>query len=86
MRIWPAMMRIAAASLAISSVIAQQGGQTGTSSAPGRGGGTATPTPTPTPSPRPTTQTPTQPQPQLPRPIWITGTVMMYEVATCQGP
>jgi tetratricopeptide (TPR) repeat protein len=80
MRIWPAMMRIAAASLAISSVIAQQGGQTGgTSSSPGRGGGTATPTPTPTPTPRPTTQTPTQTQPQTPRPIWITGTVMMYD-------
>jgi len=86
MRIWPAMMRIAAASLAISSVIAQQGGQTGTSSAPGRGGGTATPTPTPTPSPRPTTQTPTQPQPQLPRPIWITGTVRMYDGSDLPGP
>ena len=86
MRIWPAMMRIAAASLAISCVIAQQGGQTGTSSAPGRGGGTATPTPTPTPSPRPTTQTPTQPQPQLPRPIWITGTVRMYDGSDLPGP
>ena len=86
MRIWPTMMRIAAASLAISSVIAQQGGQTGTSSAPGRGGGTATPTPTPTPSPRPTTQTPTQPQPQLPRPIWITGTVRMYDGSDLPGP
>jgi len=80
MRIWPAMMRIAAASLAISSVIAQQqSGQTGgTSSTPGRGG-TTTPTPTPTPTPRPGTQTPTQPQPQTPRPIWITGRVMMYD-------
>jgi len=87
MRIWPAMMRIAAASLAISSVIAQQGGQTGgTSSTSGRGGGTATPTPTPTPTPRPTTQTPTQPQPQLPRPIWITGTVMMYDGSDLPGP
>ena len=79
MRIWPAMMRIAAASLAISSAFAQQGGQAGgTSSAPGRGG-TTTPTPTPTPTPRPsTTQTPT-PQPQAPRPIWVSGRVMMYD-------
>jgi hypothetical protein len=85
MRIWPAMMRIAAASLAISSVIAQQqGGQTsGTSSTPGRGGTTTpNPTPTPTPTPRPGTQTPTQPQPQTPRPIWITGRVMMYDGGT----
>jgi tetratricopeptide (TPR) repeat protein len=79
MRIWLAMMRIAAASLAISSALAQQGGQTGgTSSTPSRGG-TTSPTPTPTPTPRPTTtQTPT-PQPQAPRPIWVTGRVMMYD-------
>jgi tetratricopeptide (TPR) repeat protein len=79
MRIWPAIMRVAAASLAISSAIAQQGGQTGgTSSTPSRGGTTA-PTPTTTTTPRTTTQTPTQTQPQTPRPIWVSGRVMMYD-------
>jgi hypothetical protein len=58
--------------------IAQKGG--GGASAPSPGKGTPTPTPTPTPSPSPTApnQT-TPPPPQQPRPIWITGMVMMYD-------
>jgi len=89
MRIWqarfvgPAMMVAAGAFLAVSLGMAQQGGQTGgggnTPSNPGKG----TPTPTPTPTPRPTTQSPTQTEtPQLPRPIWVSGRVMMYDGGT----
>jgi len=82
MLIWQArllgpVVAVAAGFLSVSLGMAQQGGQTGGStSAPGKG----TTTPTPTPTPRPTTQTPSPNQtPQLPRPIWISGTVMMYD-------
>ncbi|MCU1337389.1 MAG: repeat-containing protein [Bryobacterales bacterium] len=71
----PAMMAVAAVSLTVSLGVAQQGGQTGGGSTPitpGKG------TPTPTPTPRPTNQPPNQ-TPQTPRPIWITGSVMMYD-------
>jgi len=81
MRIWPVIRLVAAAFLAVSLSFAQRGqtggGATPTAPAPG---GTTTPTPTPTPTPRPTTQNPTQTDtPQPSRPIWVTGTVMMYD-------
>jgi tetratricopeptide (TPR) repeat protein len=86
MRIWqarffgPAMMAVVVGTLAVSLGMAQQGGQTGggggaTPTTPGKG----TPTPTPTPTPRPTTQTPNPAEtPQIPRPIWVSGRVVMY--------
>jgi tetratricopeptide (TPR) repeat protein len=75
MRVWPAITLFAAV-----SAIAQQAGQTGGGAASSPSRGTTTTTPTPTPTPRPTTQAPTQTEtPQPPRPIWITGRVMMYD-------
>jgi len=76
----PATIVLAALSWAVSTATAQRGGQTGG----GTGTGTGTPsTPgrgTPTPTPAPTTQTPTQTNnPQPPRPIWISGRVVMYD-------
>jgi len=88
MRIWqarfvgPVTIGVAGVFLAISPGIAQQGGRGGggasTPTAPG--GGTTTPTPSPIPTPRPT-QPQTQPQTDTtqPRPIWISGRVMMYD-------
>jgi tetratricopeptide (TPR) repeat protein len=85
MRIWqtrfvgPAMMAIAALSLAVAPGMAQRGGQTGgatgggTPSVPGKG------TPPPTTTPNPTTQTPTQTDTTQPRPIWVSGRVMLYD-------
>src|ERR1041384_2048557 len=85
MRIWRARFVGAAMRLAdgvtfgISVGMAQQGGQTGGGGAappatPGRG------TPTPSPAPRPTTSTqPPTEQPQIPRPIWISGRVLMHD-------
>jgi len=91
MRIWPArvfgpaMMVGAAAFLTVTLGIAQQGGTTG-----GTGGGTGggaptspgkgTPTPTPTPTPRTGTTNPnTTETPQIPRMIWISGRVALYD-------
>jgi len=80
----PAMSVVAAAIFTASLGMAQRGGPTG-----GTGGGTGagtpgkgTPTPTPSPTPLPTTQTPASTNtPQMPRPIWISGRVMMYDGA-----
>jgi tetratricopeptide (TPR) repeat protein len=78
----PAIMAFTALSLAVSIGIAQQGGQTG-GGGTGTGTGKGTPTPTPTITPRPTTQTPTSTTAPStpPRPIWVTGRVMMYDGA-----
>jgi len=73
-----AVLAVAAVFLGVCPGMAQKGG--GGTAAPSPGKGTPAPTPTPTPSPRTTTQTPnTTETPQTPRPIWITGRVMMYD-------
>ena len=91
-RVWrarffgPAMGVVVGACLAVSLAMAQRGGQTGGIGGGGGGTGnpgkgTSTPNPSPTPSPT-TTQTPTTQTPpptQSPRPIWVSGRVMMYD-------
>src|SRR5512135_3344626 len=74
-----AMMSVAALFFGVSPGIAQKGAPAGggtTAPSPGKG----TPTPTPAPGPVPTTQgqTPAN-NPQVPRPIWVSGKVMMYD-------
>jgi tetratricopeptide (TPR) repeat protein len=73
-----AVILVAAVFFGISLGMAQQGGQTG-----GAGGaatpGKGTPTPSPTPTPRSTTPNQTTETPAVPRPIWITGRVLMYD-------
>ena len=78
-----AMILIAAMFFGVSPGIAQQGGSTSPApAAPSTGRGATTPSPSPTPTPGnvPSTrsQTPSNP-PQAPRPIWITGRVLMYD-------
>lgn len=74
-----AMMSVAALFFGVSPGIAQKGAPAGggtTAPSPGKG----TPTPTPAPSPLPTTQGQTPANtPQIPRPIWVSGKVMMYD-------
>jgi tetratricopeptide (TPR) repeat protein len=80
------MILVAAIFLDVSPGIAQRGGgSTGAGSAtPSPGTGTPTPTPSPTPTPTPgnipsrQTQPPAN-TPSQPRPIWITGRVLMYD-------
>jgi tetratricopeptide (TPR) repeat protein len=78
-----AMMLVAAIFLVVSPGIAQKGGSIGAgSAAPSPGKGTPSPTPTPTPTPGNIPSTQSQPPvntPQPPRPIWITGRVLMYD-------
>ena len=77
-----ATMLVAVMFFGVSLGIAQRGGSTG-GGTPTPNPGTGTPSPTPTPGPTttprsiPSTQSPTTPQP--PRPIWISGKVMMYD-------
>lgn len=71
---------VAAVFFGISVGMAQQGGQTGGAggaapASPGKG----TPTPSPTPTPRSTTPSQTPETPAIPRPIWISGRVLMYD-------
>ncbi len=90
MRIWqarffgPAAMAVAAGFLVVSLGTAQQGGPAGGGTGGGTGNpgnpGKGTPTPTPTPTPRIPTQTQTPANtPQIPRPIWVTGRVILYD-------
>jgi tetratricopeptide (TPR) repeat protein len=72
----PAMMVVAAASFAVSLGVAQRGGSTGAGGTPATSG-KGTPA-TSTPAPSSATQTPTTAS-QAPRPIWITGSVTMYD-------
>lgn len=88
MRVWqarfvgPAIL-VAAVFFGISLGMAQQGGPTG--GAGGAGGaapatpGKGTPTPSPTPTPRSTMPNQTTETPVVPRPIWITGRVVMSD-------
>jgi tetratricopeptide (TPR) repeat protein len=70
-----AMMLVAALVLGVSPGIAQKAGGGNAASSPGKG----TPSPTPAPNP-PTTPNQTAAGTSQPsRPIWITGTVMMYD-------
>ncbi len=84
----PATMLAAAMIFGVSPSIAQRGGAAGGgATAPSPGTGTPAPTPTPTPTPGPTgnptslpsSQSPNNTPAQPPRPIWITGKVMMYD-------
>ncbi len=78
-----AMMLAAVMFLGVSPGIAQKSGATGPAPAapnPGRGGSAPTPSPTNTPSNIPSTQNPPPANTQQPpRPIWITGRVLMYD-------
>ncbi len=76
-----AMMSVAALFLGVSPGIAQKGAPAGGgSTAPSPGKGTPSPSPTPTPGQLPTTQGQTPANtPQVPRPIWVSGKVMMYD-------
>src|SRR5580765_3281637 len=74
-----AMMSIAAVFLGVLPGIAQQGGQAG-GGAPAPNPGKGAPGPTPTPNvPPPTQNQNTAAPPQPPRPIWISGRVMMQD-------
>ena len=81
MRILPArfvglaMTLVVAVFLGVSPGFAQKGGGGTAPSSPGKG----TPTPTPTPNTSTTPNQTTTPTPQPARPIWIKGTVMMYD-------
>ena len=72
----------AAVLLGVSPAVAQKGGTSGggavTIPSPSPGKGTPTPTPTPGNIPTNQGQTPTN-IPQAPRPIWISGKVLMYD-------
>jgi len=76
-----AMLSVAGLFLGVSPGIAQKSGSTGGgSAAPSPGKGTPSPTPTNTPTNLPSTPcSTTTDTPPLPRPIWITGRVMMYD-------
>ncbi|MBZ5676674.1 MAG: tetratricopeptide repeat protein [Acidobacteriia bacterium] len=78
-----ATMLVAVMFFGVSLGIAQKGGSAGGGTAPpspGKGTPTPTPGPTGTPSSLPSTQNPnTTNTPQPPRPIWISGKVMMYD-------
>lgn len=70
----PAIVLVSALFLAVAPGFAQKGGGGTAPTSPPRG--------TPTPTPAPNTSTPSQnttSTPQPPRPIWIKGTVMMYD-------
>lgn len=66
--------------LGVSPGIAQKGGSTsgGATTAPSPGKGTPTPTPSPGNIPNSQSQTPNN-TPQVPRPIWLSGKVLMYD-------
>jgi tetratricopeptide (TPR) repeat protein len=78
----PAMLLAAVMFVRVSPGNAQKGSSTGGgATTPNPGKGTPTPTPgTGTPGSLPSSQSPNTPStPQPPRPIWITGKVMMYD-------
>jgi|SRR5579872_4642819 len=73
-----ATMFVAVLFLGVSPGIAQKGGATGTgTAAPSSGKGA--PNPTPNPNSLPSTQSQTTTAPQIPRTIWISGRVMMFD-------
>jgi len=75
-----ATMLAAALFLGVSPGIAQKGGSTGGgAAAPSPGKSAPSPTPTPTPNSLPNTQSQTTTPTQVPRTIWISGRVMMYD-------
>ncbi|HEV8416148.1 MAG TPA: tetratricopeptide repeat protein [Bryobacteraceae bacterium] len=77
----PVLALAAAMFLGVSPGIAQRAGSTGSSggaTAPSPGKGTPTPAPSPGNIPNSQSQTPNN-APQAPRPIWISGKVLMYD-------
>ena len=76
-----ATMLVAVLFLGVSPGIAQKGGSTGGgAAAPSSGKGAPSPTPTPNSTHSlPNTQSQTTTATQVPRTIWISGRVMMYD-------